>query len=336
MGDVSSAVLPGRPSRGVTRRLQCGDPEYPRRLLDLPSPPRALTISGKMDEERTIAIVGTRTPSPDAEAFARHLAGLVVSKGGIVASGGALGIDAAAHEAALDAGGVTWVVAATGKNELFPPKNAELFARVRVGRGVMIWPFEDSGKASPPSFFARNGVLAALAHALVIVQAGAPSGTLNAASWARRLGRPVWAVCAPPWMPEYMGCASAVERGARPLVSVSSFLKAVGLAPSRRTRNEPSVPSLVTVTVTATATATPTSTATSTATSTPTSNPTTLGPSELGLLDLLSVKNGQHIDEIAAKSGLSAPVVATLLLTLALENVVVESPEGFFSRQSLR
>jgi DNA processing protein len=308
---------------GITRRLVRGQSDYPRALLDLPSPPEVLTLSGEIREGRAIAIVGTRKPSPDAEAFARQLASVVVSNGGIAVSGGALGVDSATHEAALDAGGVTWMVAATGCNEVFPPKNAALFARIRAGGGVMIWPFEDGIKASPRTFFARNGVLAALAHALVIVQAGAPSGTLNAASWARRLGRPVWAVCAPPWMPEYVGCASAIERGARPLVSVASFLKAVGLIPLRR------APKLNSI-------STSTSTSTSTSIEAPTPPTPNLGALELRLLDLLSFHKSQHIDEIAVKSGLSTSVVTTTLLTLALENVVVESPEGFFSRQSRR
>jgi DNA processing protein len=312
VGSVSAALAPGL-APSVTRRLVRGQSDYPRALLNLASPPEVLTLSGEISDGRAIAIVGTRKPSPDAEAFARQLASVVVSNGGIAVSGGALGVDSATHEAALDAGGVTWMVAATGCNEIFPPKNAALFARIRAGGGVMIWPFEDGIKASPRTFFARNGVLVALSHALVLVQAGVPSGTLNAASWGRRLGRPVWAVCAPPWMPEYVGCASAIERGARPLVSVTSFLKAVGLIPARRAPKPDStsipIPTL------------------------PTSN---LGPLELQLLDLLSFHKSQHIDEIAVKSRLSAAVVTTTLLTLALENVVVESPEGFFSRQGRR
>jgi DNA processing protein len=277
-----------------------------------------------MEAGPAIAIVGTRVPSPDATAFARELATAVVSRRGIVLSGGALGIDTAAHEAALDADGVTWVVAATGQAELFPPENAALFTRVSASRGAMIWPFDDDRKASPPSFFARNGVLAALAHALVVVQAGVPSGTLNAASWARRLGRPVWAVCAPPWMPGYVGCGSVIERGARPLVSVASFLRSVGLVPSRRTSASKRAP------------ANPP--ATENPRRAPTSTPAlaSLNPLELELLGLLPLQKGQHIDEIAAKSGLSAPVVARTLLTLALENVVEESPEGFFSRRRVR
>jgi DNA processing protein len=284
------------------RSLSPGAPGYPSRLLELKKPPEVIHVAGEMSSAPVIGVVGTRKPSPDADGFARELASTLVAHGAVVVSGGAVGIDAAAHEGALDAGGETWVVAATGPKEVFPKDNAPLFERVLVRGGVMIWPFGEDRKAHLSTFRTRNGVLAALADALVIVQAGAPSGTLNAASWARRLGRPVWAVCAPPWMPGYTGCASAIDHGARPLVSVRSFIKALGLTapvaekPANVARNDV----------------------------------------ERALLELLSATQCKHLDEIAAKSGLSVPVVATALLTLALENVVVEGPEGFFSRATAR
>jgi DNA processing protein len=290
------------PTTPPVRCLSRGEPGYPPRLLELRAPPPVIHLAGEMGEAPVIAVVGTRKPSADADAFARELAGTLVAHGAVVVSGGAVGIDAAAHTGALDAGGVTWVVAATGPEEVFPKEHAPLFERVLSRRGVMVWPFASCRKAHLSTFRTRNGVLAALADALVIVQAGAPSGTLNAAAWARRLGRPVWAVCAPPWTPGYNGCASAIERGARPLVSVASFIRAVGLLPPVQ-KSVPHVPR---------------------------------DEVEAALLALLSSTEGKHLDEIAARSGLSVPVVATALLTLALENVVVEGPEGFFSRAAVR
>jgi len=284
------------------RSLSPDDPAYPGRLRDLKKPPAVVHVAGEMSSGPVIGVVGTRKPSADADGFARELAATLASHGAIVVSGGAVGIDAAAHEGALDAGGVTWVVAATGPRHVFPKDNAALFDRVVLRGGVMIWPFEEGRKAHLSTFRVRNGVLAALVDALVIVQAGAPSGTLNAAAWARRLGRPVWAVCAPPWMQGYTGCASVIDRGAKPLVSVRSFLKELGL-PTPKVDQPPNV---------------------------------ARNDVERALLELLSTTNCKHLDEIAAKSGLSVPVVSTALLTLALENVVVEGPEGFFSRATAR
>jgi len=298
------------------RLLRPGDAAFPSRLLELDKPPPRLFVAGDIagrPRAPTFAVVGTRKPTDDAVEFARDLARAIAEHGGIVASGGAVGIDAASHEGALEAGGVTWVVAATGPDEVFPPQNAALFARVIEHGGVMIWPFEERKKADPQTFFTRNGVLVALADAVVIVQAGVPSGTLNAARWARKLGRPVWAVCAPPWVPGFLGCASAVELGAKPLVSMGGWLKAVGLSHGRRSRQP--------------------LTSTSTSTSTSTAN---LAPEELRLVEMLSLTRAQHTDEIAAKSGLSAQAVATALLTLALEDVVVEGPEGQFRLATAR
>ena len=86
----------------------------------------------------------------------------------------------------------------------------------------------------PGNFLRRNGVLVALADALVIVQAGVPSGALNAARWARKLRRPVWAVPGPPWDPKFVGCRAAIDAGARVVTSIGSLLRALGLGEPAR------------------------------------------------------------------------------------------------------
>jgi DNA processing protein len=327
------------------RRLVPGAPEYPSRLLDLSKPPPELYVAGEMATAPVIALIGTRTPTPGAREFARELAAAVVRRGAIVLSGGAIGIDTASHEGAMEAMGTTWVVAATGCRQVFPRENVGLFGRVVSGGGVMFWPFAEDRKASPLTFFSRNGVLAALADALVVIQADAPSGTLNAASWARRLGRTVWAVCAPPWIPGFAGCARAIELGARPLASVESFLKANGLADRRaalpRRRNPRDL-----------ACERPCSKRSEGELDRETDNPggaraallrragpsvaeaavPRLSPAELQLLSQLSFERAEHVDEIVIKTGMSTAEVSEVLLTLALEAVVVEEPEGFFRR----
>ncbi len=299
--------------------LAAKQPDYPPRLRELEKPPDTLTVAGQMGSGRTFAIVGTRKPTLEAVAFTRQLAREIAGNGGIVVSGGAVGIDAAAHEGALDAGGGTWGVAATGHREVFPAENAALFDRIVTQGGAMIWPFDANRKADPLSFFSRNGVLVALSELIVVVQAGIPSGALNAAAWARKLGRPVWAVCSPPWVGGFAGCALVLDRGARPLTSAAAWLRAVGLTrPVKPARCAPRPAGGPLTTTTVPATITPISTR----------SPT---PHEVALLEVLSPA-AQHIDEIASKSGLCIAALATALLTLALENVVVEGPEGFFRR----
>jgi predicted Rossmann fold nucleotide-binding protein DprA/Smf involved in DNA uptake len=153
-----------------------------------------------------------------------------------------------------------------------------------------------------------------------VVQAGVPSGTLNAARWARVLGRPVWAVCAPPWIPGFVGCAAVVELGAKPLVSIEGWLRAVGLAKGRGRRRktgglQPELAALG---------------ASGARRGAGAPADRKLAAEELALVSILSPARAHHIDEIATMSRLSIHAVATVLLTLALENVVVEGPEGFY------
>lgn len=201
-------------------QFKLDQPDYPRLLRQLLNPPPVLTTSGPLDlTRRAIAIVGSRRATPGSLAFAHELAFGLAKAGLIVVSGGADGVDGAAHRGALAAGGATWVVSPTGKDQIYPPKHRDLFAEVASSaEGRMIWPFPDDHEMTRDSFLYRNGILAAVSEALVVVQAHVKSGSRNAVSWARDLGRPVWAVTASPWMSEYAGSALEIELGrAQPL-----------------------------------------------------------------------------------------------------------------------
>ena len=203
----------------------------------------------------------------------------------------------------------TWAVAATGRPHCFPKEHADLYRQIAAGPGAMLWPFRDDVPARPGNFHRRNGILVALADAVVIVQAGAPSGSLNAASWARKQERVVWAVPGPPWDPVFTGCRAVIEAGARTLTSIPALLRELGLPgaqlalslspphpPLHRARAAPQIED-----------------ATGQA--------------------LWTVCTGQprHIDQIAEDARVCVSTAATRLLTLALENVLVEGPEGFYS-----
>ena len=280
------------------------DPAYPPRLRTLARPPSSLSWrGGPLDAERVVAVVGSRAAHPEAQSFASTLAAALVRAGAVVASGGALGIDAAAHRGALDAGGRTWVVAGTGCDHCFPPEHAGLFERIAQGPGGVLWPFLPSSEARGGSFVARNRVLAALADAMVVVQAGLPSGALNAAAAARRLARPLWVVPAPPWLGSaFDGSRRLLDQGARPLHSLESLLGSLAL-----TSASPTAPS------------------------SPPLRP--LSDTEAAVLRATS-EVPLHLDEIASRAHSAAPAVMAALLTLALEDVVVEGPPGFFRHRN--
>lgn len=311
------------------RTFSLSDLDYPERLRSLTTPPELVTVEGgPLEAPFSVAIVGAREPCDEAANFAFELGKAIAERGGVVVSGGAAGIDGAAHRGALEGGGRTWAVAATGRGQCFPKAHAELFETIARGPSAMLWPFPEGMGALPGNFLQRNGVLVALAETVVIVQGGVPSGTLSAFAWAQKLGRTTWAVPGPPWDERFAGCRVALDGGARPLTSIGGFLKTLGfqveapVVPPRRARtprrsSHQSHPSL------------PLGAVERSSISVTPARP--LDPEERALLDACT-DSPTHVDEIAVRSGICASRAQTGLLTLALENVLVEGPEGFYRR----
>jgi DNA processing protein len=276
----------------------------PSRLRDLPEPPERLYLRGELPRGPAVAIVGTRRASAAGLSFTRSFAAELAAAGVAVLSGGAQGVDTAAHQGALDAGGVTVVVTAAGFDQPFPAENAELFARVVERGGAYLSLSPDAVTARRPAFFARNACLVALAHAVVVTQAPFVSGAANAAKWARRLGRPLFIVPHSPWVPEGSGAIQELRRGGRPLDrprEVLKFLRESGLYPlaapvQRELFVAPEVPA---------------------------AEPPELDPVVVALRD-----GATNLDEIAARTGLASATVQQRILTLALGGVLVPGPLG--------
>lgn len=190
-----------------------------------PSGPLRATRPLDLAGPKRVAIVGSRVASAECLHFAAELASILAARGAIVVSGGALGIDAAAHEGALAAGGITWVALPSGYPNVFPPENVELFERVRRSRGALLWTMKDGALPLRPHFLTRNGVLVALSSAVVVVAAGIKSGARNAAGWARKLGRRLYVVAGPPWLPEFSGTMLELVAGARPILSTVELVR---------------------------------------------------------------------------------------------------------------
>ncbi|MFO7177680.1 MAG: DNA-processing protein DprA [Pseudomonadota bacterium] len=209
--------------------LLSGD-RLPARLRDLPEPPEVLYVRGELPRGPCAAIVGTRTPTLEGALFARKLAHDLARAGVAVLSGGAIGIDAEAHRGALSARGSTAVLAPAGFLQPYPAEHARLFARIVRQGGAYASLVPDDCPATRAAFFARNACLVALAHVVVVIQAGYRSGARNAAAAAKRLGRPLLCVPSAPWIPQGQGCLAELRSGALPCERVSDVLDALAAA----------------------------------------------------------------------------------------------------------
>ena len=165
--------------------------------------------------EGAIAIVGTRVADDDALAFTYDLAADLASQGRVIVSGGALGIDGAAHRGALAAAGLTVVVLPTGFAPPYPSEHASLFREVTERGGALVTEQPDQLSPHAGTFLARNRIIAALAERVVVVQAPLKSGALSTAAAARRLDKPVLAVPQAPWEARGAGFIELLRRGAQ-------------------------------------------------------------------------------------------------------------------------
>lgn len=202
------------------RVLPSAAPGLPPRLGEIYDPPVGLFVRGDWDrvadglaEAPVVAIVGSRRPSPPGERFAAELAGQLAARGAVVVSGLAVGIDAAAHEGALGAGGLTVAVLGCGLARRYPRANRDLRARIERGGAVMSEYWVDTPPA-PWRFPARNRIVAGLSHAVVVVEAAERSGALITADFALEAGRPVLAVPGSPWSEPAQGCNTLIRAGA--------------------------------------------------------------------------------------------------------------------------
>ncbi len=203
-----------------------------------------LWVAGTLDGLRApcVAVVGTRAPSDDGRRRARRLAEDLARRGVCVVSGLALGIDGAAHEGALAAGAPTIGVLGGGHGHFFPPRHRELGTRIVAGGGAVVSPFAPDVVARPWQFLARNAVIAALADAVVVVEAAERSGALNTAGHAGDRGIPVLAIPGDVDRPKAAGCNALIRDGATLVRDADDVVAALPLPlapPARRTRRSP-------------------------------------------------------------------------------------------------
>ncbi len=211
------------------RRVPLTDDDYPARLRDLRDAPDPVWIRGRIPRGPCVAVVGTRRASPEAIGFTERMARDLARGGATVVSGGADGIDAAAHRGAVLGGGRTVVVQAAGLDAPYPRSNAGLFAKILETGGAWVSETPPSQRPEKWRFLARNRLIAALADVVVVVQAPARSGALSTARAAQALGRPLLAVPGAPWDPRAEGVLELLAQGARVCRGSADVAKLAGV-----------------------------------------------------------------------------------------------------------
>lgn len=207
------------------RTLRRGDGEYPELLAALAGAPETLWITGTLlPAAPAVAVVGSRRPTPYGRRMARRLASGLARAGVVVVSGLARGIDAEAHEAALEAGGRTWAVLGSALDRVYPAEHAPLAARIAASGGAVLSELPPGTGPKPGHFPARNRIVSGMSWAVVVVEGDVRSGSLITARWAADQGREVLAVPGPADSALSAGPLELLRHGARPAGDASDIL----------------------------------------------------------------------------------------------------------------
>ena len=283
----------------AARTLRPGDGHYPDALAQIAERPDVLRLRGSLGERRRVALVGSRLPDEYGEDLARELATGLARAGLSIVSGGALGIDAIAHEAALDAGGHTIAVLGTGVDVAYPARHRALFDRIVEAGGALVSELPDGTRGLRHHFPRRNRIVSGLSEAVVVVRAGEGSGALITAAWARTQGVPVLAVPGDVRDPLSAGTTALLRAGAGVAASARDVLVTLGLdAPQERQLALPA-----------------------------------LGGEESALLSAL-VRRPRHADEVARAAGLAAGATLAGLLALEVRGLCEQRPGHYFLRRN--
>lgn len=284
------------------------DEEYPASLREIYDPPLVLYVKGSLSpkDKNAIALVGSRQTTHYGIETARKLAYQLAYVGVTVVSGGARGIDTAAHQGALAAKGRTVCVLGTGINIVFPPENKELFERIAEnGAVVSQFPFNRNGDKQ--SFAIRNRIVAGMTLGTVVVEADLNSGALITSNFAIEYGRQVFAVPGRIDSPRSKGCHDLIKKGAKLCEGAEDILSEFEyLFPA--SNRPPSagetgvLPALE------------------------------LSENEQRVLDTLRKDDDTSIDEVIRKSGLPSSAVSVALLSLEMKRVVKQLPGKLFVR----
>ncbi|WP_028221530.1 DNA-processing protein DprA [Paraburkholderia oxyphila] len=219
------------------------DPAYPPRLLTMPDPPPLLYVKGRLDllHARSVAVVGSRSATPQALEDATRFARTLAAAGVTVVSGLALGVDGAAHRGALDEPGSTVAITGTGADLVYPAAHHALATEI-AARGVLAteWPLGTPARSA--NFPQRNRVIAALVEGVIVVEAAMRSGSLITARLANEMGRDVFALPGSVHAPLSRGCHRLIKEGAQLVETPEEVLEALRFTQPAPRARRPAAP----------------------------------------------------------------------------------------------
>jgi DNA processing protein len=221
--DFDPEAVCGALSRIGIAVLTLADAGYPDRLKEIPAPPPALFAHGQIPGAIAVSVVGSRKATATGIETARTLGRALGGRGVCVVSGLALGVDAAAHEGALEAGGPTVGVLGCGVDVVYPRSNGRLFERVKKN-GALVSEYYLGEAPLAWRFPARNRIIAGLCESVVVIEAPHKSGALITAHHGLECGRDVWAVPGPLTAPECRGSNRLLADGAGVLWDIEEFV----------------------------------------------------------------------------------------------------------------
>ncbi|MEJ8845449.1 DNA-processing protein DprA [Variovorax rhizosphaerae] len=305
--------LHGSDATGAARRvLTLGDAGYPAGLLQMADPPLMLYTLGAAgfnlaQVDRSLAMVGSRNPTPQGLSNARAFAQALGEAHIVVVSGLALGIDGAAHQGALDAAGsaqrlATVAFVGTGLDRVYPARHRDLARRI-VGQGMLVSEFPLGTPPLTQNFPKRNRLIAGLSQGTLVVEAALQSGSLITARSAVEQGKEVFAIPGSIHAPQSRGCHALIRQGAKLVESVHDILEELHF---------------------------PMSTHATSAGSSSAKGPDNM-ESENPLLEALG-HDPVTLDALTARTGWSASDLQVRLLELELDGHVARLPGGLFQR----
>jgi DNA processing protein len=293
------------------RILSLASLDYPPLLREIPDPPPLLFVNGDTAclQGPQLAIVGSRNPSPGGLENARQFAGHLSGVGLTITSGLALGVDAASHRGALDNRGRTLAVMGTGPDRIYPGRHRDLARLIVDSGGVVLTEFPTGVQPRPENFPRRNRIISGLSLGTLVVEAAPRSGSLTTARHAIEQGREVFAIPGSIHNPMARGCHALIRQGAKLVESAEDILEELG--PIARSLGALQQPPDVEA------------------------GPDSLSHDQLQLLDHMGFDT-VSVDQLTARSGLTAGAVSSMLLILELQGRVTSQAGGRYVRSESR